>query len=809
MLISLNWLREFVPYAGSAEELGVALTMLGLELEEIKRPFAGLEDLPVGEVVECGRHPDSDHLSVCRVDVGSEVLDIVCGAPNVAKGQYVVVAPVGSVLPGGLAIKKAKLRGQPSNGMICSERELGLSDEHGGIMVLQELLAPSAGFRPGQPALEALKLDAEVLDIGITPNRGDCLSILGLARETALAFDLPLSLPALDYDGADCSGRALDGLKLTVQSAGICPLYQLRCIENVRVARSPAPLRWRLRAVGQRAISNLVDVTNYIMLELGQPLHSFDLHKIRGGEVRVAPASDRETITTLDGQERILTGQDITIRDAERAIGLAGVMGGANSDIDDKSSAVMLEGAIFNPSCIRKTARRLNLPSEAAYRFERGVDQGMTGYALEKAALMIARLGHGRMSASALTSELAPWQSPVIPLRRRRAEALVGVPMRTEFCVSAFGKLGCKIRENAACAEESWSVTPPSYRRDLEREADLIEELARVYGFDNLPETVPQVSRPMDLAGQAEPKHKFFSRVKNWASGLGLNEVINYSFVGHRELDLLGLPQEGRISIMNPLADEMDVLRPALLPGLLNSLKHNLAQGNTGLRLFEVATHFLADPESETTVRETVFLGLLLHGERYSSSWPHQAEDINYLDLKGLIEQLMAKLHLAAPRFSSSGSAFPWLAPCVDIFLDTLCIGHLGRVKENIAGACHARRAVWTAELNLDTLYTLQQTARITFKALPVFPPVRRDITIMAPFGLQAETLLEVIRKNSPDTLENILMVDLFQPENKSEQNFTFRLTYRDATRTLLDAEADQYRDKAAAALTRELPVRI
>jgi phenylalanyl-tRNA synthetase beta chain len=808
MLISLNWLREFVPYAGGAEELGAKLTMLGLELEEIKHPFAALKELVVGRVLACEKHPDSDHLSLCRVDVGKEVLDIVCGAPNVAGGQYVVVAPVGAALPGGLSIKKTRLRGRTSNGMLCSERELGLSDDHSGIMVLQELL-PEESFEPGQAALEALKLDAEVLDIGVTPNRGDCLSVFGLARETALAFNLPLTLPALDYSGIDCSGKALDSLKLTVQSAEICPLYQLRCIENARVARSPARLRWRLQAVGQRAISNLVDVTNYIMLELGQPLHSFDLHKVRGGEVGVAPALDDERLTTLDGQERILTRQDLTIRDAERAIGLAGIMGGANSDIDEKSSAVMLEGAVFSLSHVRKTAKRLNLLSEAAYRFERGVDQGMTGYALEKAALMIARLGRGRMSAKALTCEPAPWRSPVLSLRRRRAEMLIGVPLQAEFCESSLEKLGCRVQKDERREEQGWLVTPPSHRRDLEREADLVEELARVYGFDNLPETVPPLVRPLELAGRAEPEHQFFNRVKSWAAGLGLNEVINYSFVGRKELDLLGLPREGRISIMNPLAPEMNVLRPVLAPGLLNALKHNLAQGNTGLRLFEVAACFLADARSETTARETVFLGLVLHGERYGSAWPQPAEDINYLDIKGLTEQLAAWLHLPAPRFSLSKKELPWLSPCVELAIDGTPAGHIGKVKADIAGAYHARRPVWMAELDLGKLHVLQQAARISFKALPIFPPVRRDITVIAPPGLQAETILEAIAKNSPSILENALMVDLFKPENKAGQNFTFRLTYRDAGRTLLDSEADEYRDKTAAALIRELPVRI
>ncbi|MDL2307243.1 phenylalanine--tRNA ligase subunit beta, partial [Desulfovibrio sp. OttesenSCG-928-C06] len=800
------------PYEGTAEELGAKLTMLGLELDELCRPFAELEELVVGHVVECGRHPDSDHLSVCRVDLGSEVVDIVCGAPNVAQGQYVVVAPVGSTLPGGLKIKKAKLRGQPSNGMICSERELGLSEDHSGIMVLNELL--EGPFTPGDKAVDVMKLDTEVLDISITPNRGDCLSVLGLAREAALAFNLPLTMPKIDYTGIDTSSKALDSLKLEVQSGDISPLYLLRCIEDLKVGKSPAWMRWRLQAVGQRSISNLVDVTNYIMFELGQPLHSFDLHKVAGGRVGVALAKDGEKLVTLDGQERILTGRDITIRDAEKAIGLGGVMGGLNSEIDDNSSAVMLEAAVFNMSNIRHTSKRLGLPSEAAYRFERGVNQGMTAYALERAAVMIAGLGQGRVSAGVLGSELKPWSGPYINLRRKRAESLVGVAMDAPFCVDTLEKLGCTVNaESTTEGEETWNVTAPSHRLDLEREADLIEELARVYGYERMPETLPLSENIMETSGKPLPKHKFFSGVKRWAAGLGLNEVINYSFVGHKDLDFLGLPAEGRISIMNPLTSEMDVLRPVLAPGLLNTLRNNLSQGVQGLRVFETASSFTAAPESETTASENMLLGLMLYGDRFSAAWPQttpqSVQEMDYQDLRGLVEHLCAHLHLGCPEFVMSEAPRNWLAPCVEVKVGDESFGYMGKVKPDIADAFHARKEVWMAELDLDKLYELFLKVDLRFRSLPVFPPVRRDITVIAPKEIQAGAILAAIRKSSPASLENAVMVDLFEPKGGTERNLTFRLTYRAADRTLQDNDVDKLRDKLVAALTKELPVRV
>ncbi|MDR2892585.1 MAG: phenylalanine--tRNA ligase subunit beta [Deltaproteobacteria bacterium] len=816
MLLSLNWLREFVPYTGSPEELGARLTMLGLELDGVSHPFPAIEGMVVGRIEECKKHPDSDHLILCRVNLGSEIVDIICGAPNTAPGQHVVVAPVGSTMPDGTKVKKAKLRGQESNGIICSERELGLSDDHRGILVLDEEM--SGPFTLGQNAREAMGLDTAVLDISVTPNRGDCLSVLGLARETALAFNLPLTLPAIDYAGVERGSCALEGLQLEVESGDVSSYYHLRAIEGLKVGRSPAWLRWRLQGVGQRSISNLVDVTNYVMLELGQPLHSFDLHKVRGGKVRVALAGEGEKLVTLDGQERQLVTRDITIRDAEGPIGLGGVMGGANSDIDAQSSAVLLEGAIFNPSLIRRTSKRLHLSSEASYRFERGVDQSMCGYALERAAAMIAKLGQGKLSAGSLGSEPKPWVAPLLPLRRERAELLIGVSLTPEFCEDCLSKLGCKLEKDCTEAgRETWRVAPPNHRPDLEREVDLIEELARVYGFDNLPQTLPEVERPAEKAGEAKSIYQFVSRVKHWAAGLGLNEVVNYSFVGHKDLDLFGLPAEGRLSIMNPLTSDMDVLRTALLPGLMNSLRNNLAQGAGGLRVFEVANAFTADPASETTAHENLRLGLLFYGDRFSAGWPQTQAEADYLDVKGVVEALLDKLRLPAAVYANmavdSGKALPWLLPGVSVSLvingQSVQLGWIGRVKPEIADVYHARKNVWAAELDMDLLYKLSLGVKPRSKPLPVFPPVRRDITVIAPLGLEAEAVLAVIKKSSPAGLESVSLVDLFLPAGGQERNLTFRLTYRAADRTLQDAEVDKLRDSMAAALVKALPVRI
>ncbi len=806
MLLSLSWLREFVPYTGTALELGEKLTMLGLEMDGLSRPYAGIENIVVGHVVECARHPEAEKLSVCRVDVGDEVLDIVCGAPNVAAGQKVAVIKVGSTLPNGMVIKKAKLRGAPSHGMICSEAELGLSDDHDGIMVLN-------GQSPvGARLVDVLSLADEVLDISVTPNRGDCLSVLGLAREVSAAFQLPLTLPpvALAESGAPADAE----IRLEVDKE-LSPLYQARIINGVTTGKSPAWLRYRLNSIGVRAISNMVDVTNYILMELGQPLHAFDCDAVQGGRVLVQGARAGEKFITLDGQERLLVPGDITIRDAQRAIGLGGVMGGLNSEITDKSRRVFLECAVFTPTFIRRTARRLGLHSEAAYRFERGVDQVGSTYAMNRAASMIADLAGGAVQPGVIKAEPIPFVAVPVALRHERIKEILGIPLSTDFCEQTLQRLGCTVQEgcgamrtgeNTPCVQ--WSVFAPSHRLDLTREADLIEELARFYGIDRIPPALPSIMRPLERAGLPEPKHTFRGRIKHWGRGAGLNEVINYSFVSAKELhSLLLTPKYGEhAAIMNPLSDEQNTLRTSLAPGLLTTLRTNLAQGNGNIRIFEVGSIFHADPSQETTVHEPARLGILLYGSR--GEWPHPQGEVDYQDIKGLLEHLFASLGLAKASFVQE-DALPFLSPCVGVYIQGQCVGHTGKVKTDLADGYHARKQVWMAQIDLDALYTLSLAARPLFSPLAVFPPVRRDITFMATAGIQVDSLLQAISSRQTALLEDVRLIDSFTPPDGETHNLTFRLTFRHPERTLKDAEVDKERDGIATAVQKALDVRV
>jgi len=796
MLLSLSWLKEFTPYEGSVEELAHRLTMVGLEVEEIRRPFGQLKGIIVGHVLEKNPHPEADKLSLCRVDTGSgEALSIVCGAPNVSAGQKVAVAPVGMGLPGGLMIKKAKIRGQVSQGMICSETELELGTDSSGIMILDDYSAV------GSSITEALGLEEYVLDIGVTPNRPDCLSVLGLARETAALFDLPLRMPSFDLK-EDHAINCLEQVKILIDDPSGCPLYQARLISDCKVSPSPAHIRYRLMAVGIRPINNIVDVTNYILMELGQPLHSFDRDLLKGSVIRVARAWDVMSFKTLDDQTRKLDKDDLLIWDEQNPVALAGVMGGADTEIHPGSRNVLLECAVFDPLTIRKTARRLGLNSESSFRFERGVDQVGSAFALDRAAALMGVLSGGRVASGVSLSEPRPYKSRSLFFRPEKANALLALDVDDEYCLKNLALLGCRLNK----LEHGFQVEPPSYRPDLEREVDLFEEIGRVYGLDRIPEHLPRVKKSLGQKPLDE-RFAFISKVKQWAAGLGLNEVINYSFVGTADLELLGIDSKDRVQVFNPLSEEQDVLRTDLLPGLLQTLRQNLGHGNSRLKAFEVANSFFPDPLSETGVKETVRLALLLHGSRHKGQWPYPEDGYDYSDIKGLVENLVKIFTGKSAKFSDGGK-HTYLSPAVLCSFDNQELGILGRVESDISKTYKARKELWFADINLDQLQDMHNSKQVSFENLPRFPVVKRDMTVVAPMNLKYEQITDVVFSSGPSILEDMTLVDVYFPEDVQEKKMTFRLTYRHPEKTLKDKEVDKVHQKLADSILNKLPVR-
>lgn len=795
MRLSLNWLREFTPFEGDATRLADTLTMLGLEVEAVLHPFAGLDKVVVGRILQAKKHPKADKLSVCTVDVGAnEPLTIVCGAPNAATDLVVPVALVGARLPGGIEIKAAELKGVASAGMLCAEDELGLGDDHAGLMILDDDL------RPGRDLVDALGLDEVVFDVSITPNRSDCLSVLGLAREVGAAFNLPVELPKLHPEIAldETSPR----MRVEIADPDLCPVYQGRIIEAVKLGKSPSWLRHRLLAVGQRPLSNIVDITNYVMFELGQPLHAFDLDLLDGGKIRVAAATEGMEFVTLDNQTRKLNADDVLIWDGVKPVGLAGVMGGANSEMHDASVNVFLESAVFRPFSIRRTAKKLALPSEASRRFERGVDQPGSLFALNRAAQMMVELAGGRLVPGVTKDEPRPFIQMPIRVRPARAAKLLGVPVEPDFAQKTLESLGCSVEPSSADAcDLAFSVTAPSARLDLTREVDFIEEIARMRGMDKIP--------PRLCAGGLGPspglsEFAFLTKVRDWGVGVGLNEAVNYSFVGAADLDRFNEHEARRIPIMNPLSEEQDVLRTSLAAGLVQSLKHNRSAGADRLRLFETAHIFWSEPESDTTAIEPLRLGVLLYGPRAGESWPRLSEaDHDYVDLVGLVEHLCRSFRLPELRFAPLVD-HPWIELGAEVFIGEASLGVIGRLAERIADAYEARKPVWIAELDLDLVKRLYEPTKPKFTPLPKFPHIKRDLTLISPKGEAAETLLARVRTACPGPLESAALVDLYAPE-EGERRLTFRLTFRAPDRTLKDKDVD----KALVTLTTALRDRL
>lgn len=799
MLLSVKWLQDFTPYAGSVQDLVHCLTMLGLEVEEQITPFAQLKELRVGRILECRAHPNADQLQLCRVDLGLDrELDIVCGAPNVCSGQMVPVAPAGSKLPSGHSIKKSKIRGVQSQGMILSEKELGLGEDHSGIMVLQPDL------NPGQALTQALNLDDLILDIGLTPNRGDCLSVLGIAREVSAAFGLPLFLPDCTLQEEAPASSSL--LEIQIQDPELCSLYQARIIRDIRIAPSPFWLRSRLLCLGLRPVNNVVDITNYVLLEMGQPLHAFDRQLLTGELIRVAKAGQNLEFTTLDGQKQDLCPEDLLIWDRDQPVALAGIMGGANSEISPASQEVLLECAVFDPAAVRKTCRRLGLSSESAYRFERGVDQPGSALALDRACSLMQQIAGGSVLQEVSKQEPKPWQSPQIDFRPARAAKLLALDLDQDFCLHTLQNLGCEAK---SIDQESCLVCPPSYRLDLTREVDLIEEIARFYGYEAIASKPPVIRRGL-LSSRAEPLpdmagYEFLQRIKLWAQGQGLQEVINYSFAGQKELSRLDL-QTDILGIQNPLNLDQDSMRPVLAPGLFQSLALNIAQGNTHLQLFEVARCFQPDSDSETGAREKNLLGLAFHGLRQPEQWPWPRAEADYLELKGLLEHLLCRL-LLPDCDCRLQMDHPYLDPALQILLQDTCLGSMGCLKPDIARDYRFRYPVWIAELDLDQLCSMHSGTLPTYRSWPKFPPVTRDMTIIAGPEVSFAALQKKILEFESPILYEYSLQDVYQPKGSPKQNITLRLVYRHSDKTLTDKEVDQEHSRLGSRLLQELPV--
>lgn len=805
MKASINWIQELIPGLwGTPEEIAQRLTNAGLEVEGIELLGEGLEGVITAEVQSLSPHPDADRLRIAQVFDGETVHTVVCGAPNVEAGQRVVFAPVGVTLPNGLQLTRRKIRGVESSGMLCSREELGLEERSEGIWVL----APD--IVPGQPLVWALSMSDVVLELGITPNRGDALSHLGLARELAALSQLP---PPQIEAQLDEEGAPAETLASVQVEDPRCPVYYGRVVTGVRVQPSPEWLQDRLRAVGLRPISNVVDVTNYVLMELGQPLHAFDLQKLEGRGVRVRSAQAGESLALLNGKTVELDAGDLVIADAAKPLALAGVMGGASSEVTETTTEILLEAAIFDPTTVRKTARRLAVHSDSSHRFERGVDRAVTALAIDRAAELIVALGGGQVHPGRLGVESEMPELPVLPIRTQRASMLIGQPFREEDIDQSLTSLGLVREEQRPdsvdlCYADALFYRVPSWRTDLNLEVDLIEEVGRLRGYDALVAAMPPVSKEVWSRGLAPSKA---DRLRDLLVGQGFYECISLAFAKPGDFALLGQDPKLGVRLQNPLGEDSQFMRPSLLLPLLRAAKLNQDQlpQETNLRLFEIGHRFQwGEPAGELPV-ETEELCVLMRGRRFAKGWAEPGDALDAYDLKGLLETLCEGLSLPAAELSPVER--PWLHPqsASAIRVNGCDLGELGELHPDLAENLDLSAIpVFVLTLNLDLLF--KQPAQLAqFKPLSKQPPIERDLSFFAPLALEAKTVIACAREAASETVEAIEIFDVYRGKGvpEGQRSLALSITLRRPDRTLTDPEAEAEIEAIGQALRDKLGV--
>lgn len=781
MIVTYNWLKEFVDFDTTPEELAELLTMLGLEVESMEKLGSGLDDVVVALVEEKRQHPNADKLSLCRVNNGKEVLDVVCGAQNFSQGDTVALAQIGAVLPGDFKIKRSKIRGEESCGMLCSEKELGLADESAGIIVLPPAVAPL-----GTPVFTALGLKDTVFEIGLTPNRSDCLSVIGIARDIAAKLDRKVTLPQAGLiEGSENTDSVIS---VTINNPELCPRYAARYISGCTIAPSPEWLVKRLTAIGIRSINNVVDITNLVMMELGQPLHAFDCDRLAGKRIVVRTAGEGEQFTTLDNQQRILTAADLVICDAERPVALAGVMGGLNSEIENSTTSILLESAFFKPSAIRKTAKRLGLHTESSHRFERGIDIDGVARALDRAAALIVELAGGVLAKGALDVYPGKSERAAITFRPEKANELIGINLERDVIIDILTRLECVVESSAGGAV---AVTPPHYRIDIEREIDLIEEIARLNGYDKIPATMP-IAR---VVSDRPTRHQEIERqVRDLLVNTGMTEIINFSFTAPEAAGKLLLnnddPRRFAIRLANPLVDEQSVMRTTLLPGLLETAARNMNFRSLDLKLFEMRRVYLP-VEGEDMPREPLCIVGAISGSRDGDGWSRPNEPADFFDVKGVVETVLDFLDIGGISWVTE-NVDPYYHPgkACRILAGRECIGSVGELHPTVQKNFEIEKPVFCFELDFEKLVKLSRTKK-TIAAPSRFPDSSRDIAMLVPEELAAVKITDCIKAVKSKEVEQVQIFDVYRGKGVPEgyKSIAVRIRYRSIDRTLAEEE--------------------
>jgi len=803
MLFSYNWLKEYIDGLPPAQELGDALTMSGTEVETITEPGRGINGVVTARVLTCDPHPNADRLQLCRVDAGGEEYSIVCGAKNMKPGDKVALALVGAELPGDFKIKKSKIRGVESFGMMCSEVELGLADESAGIMILPQDTPLGVDIRA------ALGLDDAMMEVGVTPNRADLLSVRGLAREISAVTGLLLKAKAVKV--SEGTRPAEEFVSVSVEQGSACGRYAARVIENVKVAPSPDWLARRLEAHSIRPINNVVDVTNYILLELGQPMHAFDLARIKGREINARCAAPGESIVTIDDRQRELDTEMLVIADASGPVALAGVMGGRDSEVSDATTTVLLESAWFAPSSVRRTARKTALSSESSYRFERGVDMGAVTEALDRAAVMIKELAGGDIAAGVIDvypEESAPLK---IKLRTGRTSAMLGVAVDNGLAAGLLERLGMAVEE---AGDSALMVTPPSYRVDVTTEIDLVEEVARLFGYGNIPTTMP-VARI--TPGSPGVRTLLRRKVSSLLASEGFFEAMNYSFVSRDMFSMTGPDGKPGVSVLNPLSEDQVVMRDAIIPSLLETLRRNMLRKSEDVRLFEFAPVFTPVAGAKLP-SERWTISALMHGRRWGMDgrgWSYTKDQLDFFDMKGVVEKLFdglgagGDLKVAALEGDALSAFHPGKSAAV--FVGGEAAGAFGQVHPDLAARFGVKTPVFAFELDADRLAGFYNRRDRTYAALPRFQESTRDVAFIADEKLQYAEIISSIVLLNAKLIEKVELFDVYYGGNipAGKRSVALRIVYRSKDGTLTHEEVDGAHEAVCEMLEKKLGVEI
>lgn len=814
MRASIEWIREVLPkLKASPDSIQKHLTEAGIEVEGSESQAAALQGVVVGEVRRLERHPQADKLQIATVFDGEVEHVVVCGAPNVAEGQRVALARVGTVLPGGLKITERELRGVKSAGMLCSEKELGLSEDGSGILVL------GARAKPGKPVASAVGRTDVILEISAPANRPDILSHLGLARELAALYRL--DPPVVSSKVKESGGEAEDRARIEIKAGQRCPRYVARVIEGVKIGPSPAEVIQRLEAVGLRSISNVVDATNLVLLELGHPLHAFDLDRLKDQKIVVRLAKEGEELTTLDGVKRKLDPDDLVIADAEVPVALAGVMGGGDSEVSEGTTRILLESAMFDAKSVRRTGKRHGLHTEASHRFERGADPEALERALDRCAQLITELAGGRVLSGRVAAVKHVPPRRVVPVRPARATAILGRPVDRSEIRATLTALGLKkVSKPAKDDKPARGKKPkgpppdamlfevPSWRVDLHSEIDLIEEVARLSGYGSIPTLMP----PLPSSAWTEaPKQDDAERVRDTLVSLGFRETISLAFSARQQLTDLGLDTAQAVEVANPLGEESGVMRMSVLPALLRAARLNQSVLRTDLRLFEIGNVFEWTVPPEELPKETLELGLVLRGRRSAPGWSSRPDLVDVFDLKGVLEPLLETFHVRGVRFSPDDT--PWLHPRAGgrIEGNGAIIGRFGELHPDVVKRFDLEGPpVFVAELVLPALFSARG-AQPVFRPLARFPAVGRDLSFFVDREIAAASILELVRSAAGQELENVEVFDVYEGSGvpQGRRSLAVTLSFRAPERTLTDAEVDAAQQAVIEALESKLSAEV